>query len=158
MLVLELTRKTAAPANTAIGAGHIRDGCAGLRGFEAIRLRDHVSDLITAPTVPLNSDRVFVDESLINDGLNSRQHALQRARSRIAGGVDNVRHENQIAVADIERWIDRSARAGIAKSVQSLRQSFVDVDDHRVLLLRIEVLGFQQQTFQRHAISILEAY
>src|SRR6266446_6194978 len=105
MFILELTRQTGAPTNATIGAGHIRDSSSGLRGFEAIGLRDHVSDLITAPTVSLNSDRVFVDKSFVNDGLNPRQHALQRTRSRIAGGVNNVRHENQIAVADIERWI-----------------------------------------------------
>src|SRR5712671_4739047 len=126
MLILELTRETAAPTNAAVSTGHIRDGGAGLRGFEAICLCHHVRDLITAPTVSLNSDRVFVHKSLVNDSLNSRQHTLQRTWSRIAGGVDNVRHENQIAVADIERRVDRSTRAGIAKSVQALRQSFVD--------------------------------
>src|SRR6202040_1667525 len=99
------------------------------------------SDLITAPTVSLNSNRVFIHEALINYGLNSGQHTLQRTLSGITDGVDDVGHEDQIAVADVESRIDGSTRAGIAESVQALRELFIDVHDHRVLLLRIEVFG-----------------
>src|SRR3979409_2011435 len=101
MLVLELARQARAPTNTAVGAGHVRHRRAGRRGFEAIGLRHHVSDLITTPTVSLNSDRVLVDITPVDYGLDSRQHALQSALSRIASRVNNVRHENQIAIADI---------------------------------------------------------
>src|SRR5258708_36745396 len=113
MFVLELTRETTAPTNATVGAGHVGDGGAGLRGFEAIRLRHHVRDLIATPAVSLNSNRVFGDEALVDDGLDSRQNAFQSARPGIARRVDNVRHENQIAVADVERRVDRSTRTGI---------------------------------------------
>src|SRR5437763_16288463 len=118
MLVLKLTRQAGAPADTTVGAGHVRYGGAGRGGFEAIGLRDHVSDLIAAPTVSLDTDRVFVDETFVDHGLNSRQHALHCALSGVAGRVNDVRHEDEITVAYIVSRIDRSARAGITKSVQ----------------------------------------
>ena len=40
--------------------------------------------------------------------------------------------------------------------MQTLREVFVDVNDHRVFLFWIEVVGLQQQSFQRHAVSIFE--
>src|SRR6266511_5365942 len=129
MLVLKLTRQARAPADAAVGAGHVRDGGAGSGCFEAVGLRDHVSDLITAPTVSLDADRVFVDVTLIYDGLYCRQHALHGALAGITGGINDVRHENQIAVADVVCRIDRSARTGITKSVQALRKPFVKVND-----------------------------
>src|SRR5438552_18191412 len=138
MLVLKLTRQSGAPANSAVGAGHVRDGGAGRGGFEAIGLRDHVGDLIAAPTVPLNSDRVLIHETLIDDGLNSRQHAFHGALSGIAGRVNDVRHENQVAVADIVGRIDRSAWPGITKRVQTLREAFVDVYVHWLFLFWFE--------------------
>src|SRR5437763_524792 len=51
MLVLKLPRQPGAPADAAIGAGHVHDGGARFGGFEAVGLRDHVGDLIPAPTV-----------------------------------------------------------------------------------------------------------
>src|SRR5438874_9803 len=122
MLVLKLPRQTRAPANAAVCTRHVRYRRSGLSGFEPVRLRDHVGDLVSAPTVPLNSDVVLIDESFIDYGLNCRQHALQSTAPRIARGVDDVRHEDQIAVADIESRIDRSARRGIPKCMQALRQ------------------------------------
>src|SRR5258707_1371745 len=123
MLVLKLSRQATPPANAAVGARHIRDGSAVLCSFEAVRLRHHVSDLITAPTVSLDADVRFVNKTFIDHGLNGRQHALQSAASRIAGRVNDVRHEDQIAVADIVSRIDRSAGAWIAESMQALGQS-----------------------------------
>ena len=155
--VLELARQASAPANAAVGAGHVRDHRARRRGFEAVRLRDHVGDLIAAPTVSLNADGLFVDEALVDHRLNRRQHALQRALARIADRVDDVRHEDQIAVADVVRRIDRSARARDCESwCRPCDETFVDVHDHRVLLFRIEVVRFQQQALQRHAVGIFE--
>ena len=156
MFVLELARQARAPANAAVGAGHVRDGCARRRGFEPVGLRHHVSDLIAAPTVTLDSNRVFVHETFVHDGLDSRQYALQRALARIADRVDNVGQENQIAIADVESGIDGSAGRGIAKRVQALRQLFVDVDNHRILACRIEVFGLEQDALQRHAVDVLE--
>src|SRR6185295_16755398 len=101
MLVLKLARQSRAPTNAAVGAGHVRDGGARFGRFEAIRLRDHVGDLIPAPTVSLDADVVLVNESSIDYGLHRREDALQRITSRIAGLIDNVRHENQVAVADV---------------------------------------------------------
>ena len=106
VFVLELAREPRAPANAAVGAGHIRHQCAGSGSFETIGLRDHVSDLVTAPTMALNADGVLFDEALIHDGLHGRQHALQRALTRITNVVDNVRHQDQITVAGIERSVD----------------------------------------------------
>src|SRR2546423_8444843 len=120
MLVLKLARQPRAPANAAVGAGQVNDSGARFGGFEAVGLGDHVGDLISAPTVTLDADVLLVNESAIDDGLDRRQHALQRVTSRIAGFVNDVRHENKIAVADVVSRIDRSARAGIAKLMKAL--------------------------------------
>src|SRR5437763_1177818 len=119
MLVLKLPRQPRAPADAAVGAGHVHDGGARFGGFEAIGLRNHVGDLIPAPTVSLDADVLLVNESAVDDGLDSRQNALQSITSRIAGFVNNVRHENQVTVADVVSRIDRSARAGIAKLMKA---------------------------------------
>src|SRR5438034_10694373 len=120
MLVLKLAGQTSAPANAAVGACHIRDCGARLCGLETIRLRHHVSDLITAPTVSLDADVRLVNKTFIDHGLNGGQNALQSTAARIAGRVNNVRHEDQIAVADIVGWINRSPRSRIAESMQTL--------------------------------------
>src|SRR6266550_603726 len=147
MLVLKLSRQASAPANAAVGAGHVRDCSSGLRGFEAIRLRDHVGDLITAPTVSLDANVRLVNKTFIDHGLNGRQHALQSTASRISGRVNDVRHEDQIAVTNVVSRIDRSARAWVSESMQALCGPLVDVNDHRVLLFWIEVVRFKEQTF-----------
>src|SRR5690349_10528899 len=72
-LVLKLPRQASAPANAAVSARHICDERARRRRFETIRLRDHVGDLITAPTVSLDSDRVLVHVAFIDDRLNAGQ-------------------------------------------------------------------------------------
>ena len=95
----------------------------------------------------LNADVRLVNKTFIDHGLNGGQHALQSTASRIAGRINDVRHEDQIAVTDIVSWIDRSPRARIAESMQALRESFIDINDHRVLLFWIEVVRFKQQTF-----------
>ena len=48
--------------------------------------------------------------------------------------------------------------AGIAESVQALRELFVDVDDHRILLFRIEVIRLEKQTLQRNAVCVFETH
>src|SRR2546426_11020271 len=77
MLVLKLARQATPPANATVGAGHIRYCSPGFRGFETICLRNHVSDLIAAPTVSLNGDVRLVNKTFIDHGLNGGQHALQ---------------------------------------------------------------------------------
>ena len=130
VLVLKLARQAGAPANAAVGAGHIRNQRAGRGRAKAIGLRDHVGDLIAAPTVSLNADRLLVNKALVDYRLNCRQHTLQRALSRIADRVNDVRHEDQVAVAGIESGIDRSARsrdcgscAGPATAARRCRRS-----------------------------------
>ena len=40
--------------------------------------------------------------------------------------------------------------------MQTLGESLVDVDDHRILALRIKVLGFQENALERNAIHVFE--
>src|SRR3989440_9727112 len=105
MFVLKLSRQTGAPANAAVGAGHIRDRSPGFCGFETIRLRDHVGDLIAAPTVSLNADVRLVDKTFIDYGLNGGQHALQSTASRIARRVNDIQREDQIALTYVGKLV-----------------------------------------------------
>src|ERR1041384_5662408 len=108
MFVLKLSRQTRAPADAAVGAGHVHDRRARFGCLEAIGLRDHVGDLITAPTVSLDTDVVLVKAPSIDDGSNGRLYALQSITAGIASLVNVVRHENQTAVAHVVSWFDRS--------------------------------------------------
>ncbi len=68
-----------APADAVVGADHVRHRRAGDRGLEAVRLRHHVRDLVAAPRLPVDADRLLVHVALIDHCLNRRQHALDRA-------------------------------------------------------------------------------
>src|SRR6185369_6283024 len=72
-LILKLSWQTRAPTNATVSARHVCHESARSRRFEAIRLRDHVRDLITAPTVSLDADRVLIYVTFIDHGLDSRQ-------------------------------------------------------------------------------------
>src|SRR5438045_6023940 len=109
MLVLKLPRQAGAPTNAAVSAGHIRNRGAGFGGFEPVRLRHHVGDLIAAPTVTLYADVVLIDKAPVDDGLHRRQDALQRVTAGIAGLVNNIGYEDQIPVTDVIGWVDRCA-------------------------------------------------
>src|SRR4029450_2842650 len=104
--ILELSRQPRAPPDAAVGAGHVSHERSGRGGFEPIGLRDPVGDLVAAPTVPLNADGVFVDEAEVNDRLDRGQYAFERALARIADGINDVRHQDQIAVAGVKRGVD----------------------------------------------------
>src|SRR5262249_19630125 len=153
--VLELARQPGAPSASAVGAGHIAPEGAGRGGFEAVGLRDHIRDLITAPTVALNADGVFVDEALVDDRLNRGQHAFERALAGIADGVNDVGHQDQIAVTGVKRGVDRMARTRIDEPMYAFRELFVNVDDHRILPLRIEIVRLDQYAAQRDAVRVL---
>ena len=77
------------------------DRGAGLDGGEDVGLGDHVGDLIAAPAVALDADPPGIDEALVDDLLDGRQDALQGARPRVAGLVDDVGLEEDVAVADV---------------------------------------------------------
>ena len=115
-LVLELPRQARAPADAVVGADHVGHRRARLRRLEAVGLRHHVGDLIAAPAVALDADRVLIHEALIHHRLDRRQHALQRALAGIAGGVDDVRRQHQVAVADVVADVDRRARRADSRS------------------------------------------
>src|SRR5688572_29418749 len=41
--------------------------------------------------------------------------------------------------------------------MQTLRQALVDIDQHRILALRIKVVGFKENALERYAVYIFEA-
>src|SRR5678809_71893 len=131
MLVLKLARQSCSPANAAVGAGHIRNRRAGRGSLESSRLRDHISDLITTPTVALNSDRLLIDKALVYNRLNRWQNTSECALTRMPDGVNDIRHQYQVAVACVVRGIDRMARPRVHETMQSFRQRLVDVHNHR---------------------------
>ena len=97
-----------------------------------------------------------IDEALVHDGLDRRQDALQRALAGVAGRVDDVRHQHQVAVAHVVGDVDGVARRRPDERVHVLREPLVDVDHQRVLLRRVEVLRFIQRRFEWNAIGIAE--
>src|SRR5262245_32798267 len=110
MFVLELARKSGAPSNSAVRRRHVHDHRSRRCCLETIRLREHVGDLIAAPAVSLDTYRVFIDESFIDDSLNRGQYAFQSALSGITDRVNDIRLEDEIPIAYVVGSID--ARAG----------------------------------------------
>ena len=74
---------------------------------------------------------------------------------RVADRVGDVRHEHQVAVAGVVRGVDRGAGLRVDEVVQVLRQPFVDVHDHRVLLAGVEVLRLDEHALERQAVGVL---
>src|SRR5436190_22859247 len=99
MFVLKLSGQPCAPTYAAVSARHIRNRRASRRGFEPCGLGDHISDLITAPTVSLNAYGIFIDEAFINYCLNAWQNTLQSALTGMSNRINDVRHKDHIAVA-----------------------------------------------------------
>src|SRR5437016_3899640 len=101
MLVLELPGNSRSPANAVVGAGHVSHRSVCGRCAEAVGLGDHVSDLVSAPTVALNADSLLIDKASSDYRIDSWQNTLQRALSRLANGVNNVRLQDEVSVAYI---------------------------------------------------------
>ncbi len=154
LLVLERARHAGAPADAAVGADHVRHRRAGLHRGEHVGPRDQVRDLVAAPRVPLDADPLRIDEALRDDGVDRGDDALLGALARIAGVVDDVGHQHDVAVADVAGDVDARARARRAVAVQPLRQLLVDVDHQRVLLRRVEVLGLGEDRAQLLAVGV----
>src|SRR5438045_7633215 len=154
MLVLELPGNCRSPANAVLGAGHVGYRSTGGRGAEAVSLGDHVSDLVSAPTVPLNADGLLIDKSAGNDRVDGGQNTLQRALSRLADGVNNVRLQYEVSVAHIIAGNDGVGRLGFHKSMEVLGQLFIDVNQQRIFLLGIEILRLVEDAFERNTIGI----
>ena len=56
LLILELPRQPAAPANAVIRADHVRTGAPASAARKQVGLRHQVGRLVAAPTVALNAD------------------------------------------------------------------------------------------------------
>jgi hypothetical protein len=61
--------------------GHRRTG---LGGSEHVCTSDEVRDLVATPTVPLDTDRLLVNESLLHDTFDPRQHSVFGALSGVS--------------------------------------------------------------------------
>ena len=156
LFVLELARAAGAPADAVVGGDHVDDGCAVFCGFEARGLGDHVGDLVAAPAVALDADVLFVDEAARGDGVDSAEDAFERALAGVAGGVDDVGREDEVAVRDVVADVDRVHGARVDEVVEVLRELLVEVDDHRIFFVRVEVFGLVEDALQGDAVGALE--
>src|SRR5262245_34021879 len=126
VFILKLPWQTRPPAYAAIGACHIGNRRSCFCGFESGGLRDHISNLITAPAMPLNADGVLIHKSFINHRLNSWQNTFQGTLPRMPYGVNNIGHQDQIAVTNIKRGVDIMTRLRWRKTMQAIRQFLID--------------------------------
>ena len=153
-LILEGPGHARAPADAAVGAGHVDDGRARFHGGEHVGLGDHVADLVAAPAVALDADPFRVDETHPENFLDGRDDALEGARPRVADLVDDVGHEDDVTVADIAREIDVRSGRGRIVAVEALGHRFIDVDHERVLFRGVEVVGFDQDGGEGDPVSV----
>src|SRR5215471_19110298 len=106
----------------------------------------------------LNPDRLFVHKTLIYYRLNRGQDALEGALAGMANRVDDVGLEHEVTIARIERWVDAVTGPRIYETIHVFRQRLVDVDDHRVLLVWIEVRRLDQHRRERNTVGILKSH
>ena len=104
----------------------------------------------------LDTDVGLIDEALVDHGLNGGQNRLQRVLAGLTKGVDDVRSQDQVPVARVVGEVDARPGRGIDEVVDVLRKRLVDVDDHRVLLLRVEPFGLDQPRLQGDTVGVLE--
>ncbi len=154
LLVLEGPRHPRPPADAAVGAGHVDDRRARLDGGEDVGLGDHVADLVAAPAVALDADALRVDETHPEDLLDGRDDALEGARPRVADLVNDVGHEDDVAVADVPREIDVRSGRGRIVPVEAVGHLFIDVDHEGIFLGRVEVVGLDEDGRQRGPVGV----
>src|SRR5436190_19756744 len=92
----------------------------------------------------LDADPLRIDVALRHDRVDGWNDALHRARARVSGFVDDVRLEDDVAIADVAGEVDARADVRPAVAVQALRELLVDVDHHRILLRWIEVVRLDE--------------
>ena len=98
----------------------------------------------------LCADCLFVYISFRDQGCDTRHYAVVTAFSRVAVSKAYIRIEDDKAVAQVERIVDRGTsgtRHMIA--VQGVCIAFVEIHDYRILLVRVEIGGFINNAFQR---------
>src|SRR6185437_14039086 len=154
VLVLELAHHARGPADAAVGAGHVRHHGPGLDRAEAVGVGDHVGDLVSAPAMPLDADAMRVNEAHGLHRVNGGQHALHGAFAGRAGVVDDVGLEHDVAVAGVAQRVDAGAGRGRDVVVEVLRKPLVEVHHQRILLVRIEALGRDQQGLELLAVAV----
>ena len=155
MLVLKLPAPPAAPTDATVGRKHIHYRRAGLNGGEHVGLGDHVSRLVTAPAVALHPDAAAVDEAIVEQAGDARHHAVVRALAGVADAVDHVRVKDHVALAHVVAVVDAAAaRHRCAVAVNSLAAPLVVVDEHRVFVAVVEVVGFDEGAVQGTALVV----
>ena len=143
-----------APPDASVGAGHVGDRRAGFGSLEQVRLRDHVGDLVAAPTVSLHADVFFVHKALIDQGRDTGHHGVERALARITDFVGDVRHEYEIPATGVERKADaRPRRDRRAMPVQAVRHFLVEIHHHRIFLRGVETLRFVEHALERDPVE-----
>ena len=153
LLVLKHSTSTTAPSNATVGAGHVADRGARFGTGKHVGLGDQVRRLVTAPTVPLHSDVIFVHKALGNQVANTWQDRIGRTRTRLSCLVRNVRNEDEISPAHIEAVANDGAtgRRRIV-TMEVVGVSLIEIDQQRILLVRIEVVGSKQDPVERLAV------
>ena len=154
LFVLEHPAHSGAPANAAIGTGHVADRCPGFGTGKQIGLGNQPCGLVPAPTVPLHPDPGFIDKPLIHHELHPGQDSVGGAGPRFTGLVGDIRNKQHVAPADIETEIDdRAAGGGRMIGMQVVTVPLVEINQQRILVIGIKIIRLVQQAVQRLSVT-----
>ena len=97
----------------------------------------------------LCTDRFFIDISFRNQRSDPRHYTIVAAFTRITVCKTHIGVENDKAVAQIERIVDRGASGtGHMVVVQCIGIAFIEIHDYRIFSVWIEIRRFIDDTFQ----------
>ena len=154
VLILHGADKAGLPAYASVRAGHVADGGSGPSRGEHVGARHEVRSLVSSPALALDGHAVLVDEGeLLAHGFGAGADAVVRALSRVSVHIDDVGDEHHVAAAGVEREVHRrAARGGGEVGIQLLGILLVEVHDHRVFLVRVEVFRGDQHSVEGSAV------
>ena len=95
-----------------------------------------------------------VDVAVGEHPLDGRHDALEAALAGVAGGVDDVRLEEDISVRNVAAEVDARSRCRRRVAMERVAQPLIDIDHQGVFLARVEILGLDENGGQNAAVGV----
>ena len=139
----------------AVIADQIGDGCAGNgSGKEICRVRCEISRIKTAPGMAHDADVLWIDDAHLHDAFCGGGDAINHRDAGVAGFENDVRLENEIALAVDGADVVIGALRGRVVAVQVVGELFVHVNDHRVFFGGSVTGGIEERALQPFVVAV----
>src|SRR5574344_2124490 len=102
MFVLKLSYRSASPPYTSVSTCHIcnRRTCHGCFPFKYLWMRNHVGNLITTPTLSVNTDIICICPFVFANLLYTGNNAIESRFAWVSNCIMDIGYKNQISLID----------------------------------------------------------